>query len=370
MNAASKESDSTVAAAGDDVRRDWRTRLAETWPDAVRLLAGAMLAYLLARVLHLHEAHWAVLTALITSRGHAGGAARAGVERLLATVAGAGIAIGAAWLRHTWHIDSGIILFLALAPLCLLVAVKPNYRGAPVAALIVLSAGPAAGLGPLDTALLRTGEIALGALAAMIVSALVFPARGRARPRAHAAAVLHLLGRWLRIAFAHAETDAKALDRLREEIRHELRELTILAHTSGWKKMQDKQLERLLKCVSALNADVGFLVRAVARKPLAQVVEVLRAPVDEVAQSLIAAVERVGAAMSKDAAVAADTQIEAKLKALALAARTEAERVEPRHVHTLIFLFGTIGTDLGYLRAMLGPAQTAADTAASAPADG
>ena len=60
-------------APTDEPLRNWRVRLWETWPDAVRLLSGAMLAYVLARLLSLHEVQWAVLTALITARGHAGG---------------------------------------------------------------------------------------------------------------------------------------------------------------------------------------------------------------------------------------------------------------------------------------------------------
>lgn len=333
---------------------NWRARLAETWPDAARLLAGAMLAYLIARMLALHEVHWAVLTALITTRGHAGGTARAGMERLLATVAGAGLAIAAAWLRHAGAVDSGVILFLALAPLCLLVAVKPNYRGAPVAALIVLSAGPAAGLGPFDTALLRTAEIAIGALAAMVVSAVVFPSRRRAKPRAHAAAILRLLARWLRIAFAEERGGDARADRLREEIRHELRELTILSLTSGWKKRQDEELERLLKVVSGLNADVGFLVRAVARKPLAPVVAELRMPVREIAGALAEAIETLAAAASAQGPEThGGDDIEGRFKTLAAAARDASERIEPRHVHALTYLLHTVASDLGNVAAVL-----------------
>jgi uncharacterized membrane protein YccC len=357
FHAVMNEMDKTAAT---EPVRGWRERLAETWPDALRLLAGAMLAYLVARLLGLHEAHWAVLTALITARGHAGGTARAGVERLIATVAGAGLAIAASWLRHAGHVDGGVILFLALAPLCLLVALKPNYRGAPIAALIVLSAGPAAGMGPLDTALLRTGEIAIGAVAAMFVSAFVFPSRSKAKPRAHAAAVLRPLAQWLRLASSAEGKDGVSVERLREDIRHELRELTILAHTSGWKKMQDKELERLLKLVSGLSADVGFLVRAVARRPLAQVVDALRGPVGDAVQSLIAAIERSAAALAQGVPVAERGDIDARLKTLASAAREAPPQIEARHVYTLIYLLHTVANDLDALSATLSPAANVA----------
>src|SRR5438445_797509 len=65
-----------IATPSVTPRTDWRALVRENWPDAVRLFAAALLAYLLARLLGLREVHWAVLTALITARGHAGGHAR------------------------------------------------------------------------------------------------------------------------------------------------------------------------------------------------------------------------------------------------------------------------------------------------------
>jgi hypothetical protein len=53
----------------------WRRRMRSGLPDAVRMLIAAMLAYALAHALQLREAHWAVLSALITGRAQAGGTA-------------------------------------------------------------------------------------------------------------------------------------------------------------------------------------------------------------------------------------------------------------------------------------------------------
>lgn len=343
-----------------------RSQLRENWPDAARLLAAAMLAYALARALGLHEAHWAVLTALVTARGHAGGTARAGVERLVATIAGAALATAAASARHAFQIDQALILFVALAPLCLLVAVRPNYRGAPVAALIVLSAGPAAGLGPLGTALLRTGEIAIGAVASVLVSAVVFPSRGKARPRGHAAAILRSVSRWLRLLSAGDGVGEDCTEVLRETIRKELRELTILAHTSGWRKLQDRDLARLLKIVSAVNADTGFLARALARKPLDRVAQVLREPLDGVLDALAAAFERSADALGGSAAAPSREEVGAALKNLAAKARDAADGVEARHVHALLYVVGALAADVGLLAAITGEAEP--ERTAGAPA--
>jgi len=326
-----------------------QTQLSENWPDAARLLAAAMLAYALAQALQLHEAHWAVLTALVTARGHAGGTARAGFERLAATIAGAALATAAASARHALQINQAVILFIALAPLCLLVALRPNYRGAPVAALIVLSAGPAAGLGPLGTALLRTAEIAIGAIASVLVSALVFPSRSKARPKAHAATILRLISRWLRLLCGGDGAGEDRTEPLREAIRKELRELTILAHTSGWRKLQDRDLARLLKIVSAMNADAGFL----ARKPLDGVAQALREPLDDVLQKQADAFEQSAEALVRSTPTPSRDAIDAALKMLAASARDVADNVEARHVHALLYLLRVLTGDLEHLSAML-----------------
>jgi len=315
-------------------RFDWRAQLRENWPDAVRLFAAALLAYVLARLLELHEVHWAVLTALITARGHAAGTARAGLERLIATVAGALLAMLAAYARHLFEIDNGVLLFAALAPLCLLVAVKPAYRGAPVAALIVLSAHPAVGTGPLATAVLRTVEIAIGALACIVVAAVVFPSRARARARAHAAAALRLLAHGLHGLFALDDADAEGFETLREPIRHELRELTILAQTSGWRKYADPEITRLLRLTYALNGDIAYLARA---------------PAQATAEALAAGCERSATALV-DAAAADLDSVDAALAQFAEAARPDKE-VSPASREALIFLLRNVVLDLRRLSA-------------------
>jgi len=242
---------------------DWRRRLRDGLPDAARMLLAAMLAYALAHLLQLREAHWAVLTALITGRAQAGGTARAGAERLFATIAGAALAASVAALR-AWHVDGAVLLFGVLAPLCLLVAVQPAFRTAPVAALIVLSSGLIAGTGPFVTAVLRTTEIALGSLCSVLVSMLVFPTRARAKSREQAATILHRLAEWLR----RLRDDSTDTEQLREQLRTDLRELIVLARTAGWRKRQDNEAARLGRALMALQGDAGFLARALARKPL------------------------------------------------------------------------------------------------------
>jgi len=274
----------------------WQNRLRAGAPDAVRMLLGAMLAYAVARGLALHEAYWAVLTALITGRAQAGGTARAGAERLIATVAGAALAASVAAAR-AWQVDPGILLFAVLAPLCLLVALRPGLRTAPVAALIVLSSGPVAGAGPLGTAIVRTTEIALGALCSLLVAAVVFPARGTARARDSAVTLLHRMAELLRV-----RGDAARAEPLREQLRADLRELGVLARSSGWRRRAGGPGERLLGALMVLHGDLGFLLRALTRRPLRELDDAHAAALDARLATLAARFDAVAQTVARGTA--------------------------------------------------------------------
>jgi len=322
----------------------WRRRLRVGLPDAARMLLAAMLAYVLAHALHLREVHWAVLSALITGRAQAGGTARAGAERLLATIAGAALAAAAAAAR-AWQVDGALLLFGVLAPLCLLATLKPAYRTAPIAALIVLSSGPIAGAGPLGTAIERTTEIALGALASVAVSLAVFPSRARAKVDEHGAAILHRLAQWLRLM--PGEHAAGEAEKLREELRGELRELTVLVQTSGWRRRREEYGARVLRALMALHGDVGFLARTLARQPLridAGAVEFTQA-----LQALAGQMDRVATASANRETLPAADEVRAALR--------DAIASQPQPV--AVFLLRSIGIALGQAVAALGGAGAA-----------
>jgi len=321
----------------------WRRRLRAGLPDAARMLAAAMLAYALAHLLQLREAHWAVLSALITGRAQAGGTARAGVERLLATIVGAALAATVAAAR-AWQIDGAVLLFGVLAPLCLLATLKPGYRTAPVAALIVLSSGLIAGSGPLGTAILRTTEIALGALASVAVSLLVFPSRADAKINDQVASILHHLAAWLRHLVGAADVDGD--DKLREALRTELREFGVLAHTANWRKRHDARAMRLLRVLTALHGDIGFVARTATRKSLR---------VDAQAADFAALLTRIAAQLDAVASAAANgtplpsaEELHGAIKAFA-AARAANEREVP------LFLLRSIAVGLAHVCAVLSP---------------
>src|SRR6266851_7223299 len=146
--------------------------------------AGA--AHNACRADHLHpgaslgtaQGYWAVVTSVIVMQASVGGSLKAGLDRMLGTVAGAiwGVSVTLA-IPHHDTLTLGLTLAVALTPLALVAALKPNYRVAPVTAIIVLLSTTGVQLGPVRYAIDRVLEIGLGCLVGFAVSLLVLPAR-------------------------------------------------------------------------------------------------------------------------------------------------------------------------------------------------
>jgi uncharacterized membrane protein YccC len=152
------------------------------WSGELRLVLRTTLAglitFTLAHVLELPQAIWAVLTSVLIMQASVGGSLQASLDRMLGTVAGAiwGVSVTLA-IPHREALALGLPLAVALAPMALLAALKPNYRVAPVTAIIVLLSTTGAQLGPVHYAVDRVLEIGLGCLVGIAVSLLVLPAR-------------------------------------------------------------------------------------------------------------------------------------------------------------------------------------------------
>ena len=106
-------------------------------------------------------------------------------------------------LPHTSVLSLGIALVIALVPLTLVAALWPNYRIAPLTAVIVLLTPGAQQLGPLDPAFHRIVEITLGSFVGLGVSLVLLPARAHGLVIGAAARMLghlaDLLGDWLAV---------------------------------------------------------------------------------------------------------------------------------------------------------------------------
>ena len=137
----------------------------------LRMTIAGLLAYVLAEFFVLPQGYWAVFSAIIVMQASVGGSIKATADRLIGTIGGA-LAGGAVayLLPHANVLSLGVALVIALVPLTLVAALWPNYRIAPLTAVIVLLTPGAQQLGPLNSALYRIVEITLGSFIGLGVS--------------------------------------------------------------------------------------------------------------------------------------------------------------------------------------------------------
>jgi uncharacterized membrane protein YccC len=121
---------------------------------------------------------WVVLTAVVVTQMSAGGSLRATAEYMIGTLSGV-VYAGAlgVLIPDTTGIEEAGLLALTIAPLALMAAIRPSFRVAPFSAVLVVLISGELGQGPIQSALNRLLEVALGGLIAMAVSLLVLPQR-------------------------------------------------------------------------------------------------------------------------------------------------------------------------------------------------
>src|SRR5262245_37772884 len=119
---------------------------------ALRTTLAGLITFTLAHLLNLPQGYWAVLTSVIIMQASVGGSLQAGLDRMLGTVAGAiwGVSVTLT-LPHSHTLSLGVALVVAIAPLALVDARKPNYRVAAVRAFIVLMSTTGGLLGAVDS---------------------------------------------------------------------------------------------------------------------------------------------------------------------------------------------------------------------------
>ena len=165
----------------------------------LRMTAAALLAFALAQVgnIPLHGL-WAVLTAVVVTQISVGGSLHATTDYVLGTIGGVIYAAAIAVLiPHTTALALAGVLALTIAPLAYAAAVNPSFRVAPFTGAIVLLISGQLGEGPIESALYRLLEVALGGGVAVVVSLLVLPERAHRIGLDAAAGVLDLLARLL-----------------------------------------------------------------------------------------------------------------------------------------------------------------------------
>jgi uncharacterized membrane protein YccC len=248
-----------VNAVAAPPRLPFVERIREGWPDAVRMFLSAILAAGISQALGLPETYWAVLSALIVGRPQAGGPRRASRARLVGTVLGSMVAMAVIFAR-SWHPPEIVLLAAAMVPLSVLVTVFEEYRAAPAAAIIVLSAGHSAAA-PFNLALLRLAEIAVGSWTSTLIAAVVLPSRTHAQCFRMGAALLAKLDALLHRSF-HRDASEAEVEGAHEEVRKELRDLVTLVRSKGAAKGAGLQAARMAKVLARIQVDIMFIGRA------------------------------------------------------------------------------------------------------------
>ena len=179
--------------------RSWISASRAKWRFCVRMTASGLTAFAVAKALNVPlQGLWVIVTAIVVTQMSAGGSVRATLEYIVGTVGGAiYAAIIGVLIPHATTLSEAGVLALTIAPLALLAAFNPNFRVAPFSAVLVLLIAGRFGEGPVTSAFVRSSEVALGGVIAVLVSLIIFPERAHHMRLNGAARLLQLLAREL-----------------------------------------------------------------------------------------------------------------------------------------------------------------------------
>ena len=137
---------------------------------AARILIACAISYGGSRLVGLNEGYWALITAVVVTQPALGSTLSAGRDRVFATVIGALAGLGVLGATEL-GLSLYVLFWIALIPLSILTAIKPNLRMCCITLAIVVLV-PSTGT-PFVRAFERILEILIGTLASIIVTATI-----------------------------------------------------------------------------------------------------------------------------------------------------------------------------------------------------
>lgn len=195
------------------------------WRPGVQLAGAVALAWGVSVALRLPESFWSVMSVLIVMRPSAGSTLDAGWDRVRGTAAGALCGLAGVYLQHhgvnALAATLSIVVLLAFAS-----TAAPGLRSAPVAALIILSAGGIPGHSALQVAMLRMAQIGIGVGVALAVATFMSEYHAGARFDEGCAALLRGIAK--RMAATQRPAEAE-VERVHAATRASLGRLALLA---------------------------------------------------------------------------------------------------------------------------------------------
>jgi uncharacterized membrane protein YccC len=242
----------------------------------VRVTVSALLTLVLGQLLDVPLVLWAVLTAVIVTQTSVGRSLKATIDYFIGTLGGA-IYAGAvaALIPHSGELALLGVLAVAVAPLVLLAAINSSFNVAPFTAVIVVLAPTITHSTPIESALHRLIEVALGALTGLLVSLTVFPARAHELAIEAAARMLDEVAQALQDIFAGftGKLDAASIQPIQERIGKAIARLDVIYAEVKRERMTQRAYEPdpgpLLRTLLRLRHDLVIVGRA-AVVPLPQ----------------------------------------------------------------------------------------------------
>jgi hypothetical protein len=290
----------------------------------VRVTVAALGALVIALTFGLRLPLWAVLTAIIVTQMSVGRSLKATRDYLVGTLGGAiyGGAV-AVLIPHSGEVTLLVVLVLAVAPLAFVAAINPSLNVATVTAIIVLLL-PAMNHGnPLDSAIDRVLEVAVGALTGLAVSFLVLPSRAHSQIRASAARMLELIASALEelLSGLTRSRDNNALHSLQDGIGIALVELNAIGAEAERERAarlsSGPDTGPLLRTILRLRHDLVMIGRASVVPLPADLQRRLAAPLGSVSKAMVEYLRAMAAALRAGRGAPAIWPVQAALEAYA-----------------------------------------------------
>jgi uncharacterized membrane protein YccC len=251
----------------------------------LRVTVATLVSFVLGNSLNIpFVGQWAVLTAVVVTQMSVGGSLKATIEYFTGTLGGAVYAgVIAVLIPPTNEFALLIALAIAVAPLALLAAINASFRVAPFTAVVVVLGSSATHAGPVDSALYRVLEVAIGGVTGLAVSLLVFPARAHILAIEEAARMLDLMAGVLPellIGFTQTLEEPAILQR-QDRIDQAFTRLATIAAEATRERLaylaSEPDTGLMLRTLLRLRHDVVMIGRA-AVVPLSEIVQARLGP--------------------------------------------------------------------------------------------
>jgi uncharacterized membrane protein YccC len=238
---------------------------------ALRVTIAALLSFVLAQTLHVPLPLWTVLTAVILTQVSFGRSVKATADYVVGTLCGAvfGGAV-AVLVPHSNDIAMAGALVATVAPLALLAAINPIFGTATFTGVLVLLVPGLAHVGPIESAVFRMIEVAVGGASALAVSLLVLPARAHVLAIEAAARMLDLMAKDLPVLLSALTQacDAAEINRIQDGLGEALARADALAAETSHERMSflaaESNLGPLMRTLRRLRHDLVMIGRAAA----------------------------------------------------------------------------------------------------------